>query len=216
MFKIKSLLILMFVILSISTDSLAEGKKCKEEGPFLWDCVKEIMFDLNDEKFTIKRSGAKKITELYESTNRGKIQPEILSKGIETVGSKEFIEFMQLAQKDKSIAIIDSRKPGWHARLRIAGSINMPFTDFDNQEDTEDNLEDLGAVKKGNKWDFTNAKTVVAYCNGYWCAQTPNMFRDKKFALLKMGYPANKLKYFRGGMQEWVSFGLSVVGDGAK
>ncbi|HAY41475.1 MAG TPA: sulfurtransferase, partial [Gammaproteobacteria bacterium] len=31
-------------------------------------------------------------------------------------------------------------------------------------------------------------------------------------ALLQIGYPASKLKYYRGGMNSWQSLGLSTVG----
>jgi 3-mercaptopyruvate sulfurtransferase SseA len=178
--------------------------------------VKEVKMNLDGDKFTIMRTqkAGNKISALYETTHRGKIQPMILAKGIETVGELEFIEYMKKAQKDSSIIIVDSRTPGWHSKLRIPGTVNMPFTDFKDKEDAESNLEDLGAVKKNGKWNFSKAKTVVAYCNGYWCAQTPGMFKKSKYALLKMGYPASKLKYYRGGMQAWTSLGLTVVGSG--
>jgi hypothetical protein len=29
--------------------------------------------------------------------------------------------------------------------------------------------------------------------------------------LIAMGYPANNLKWYRGGMQDWVSVGLTTV-----
>jgi rhodanese-related sulfurtransferase len=35
-------------------------------------------------------------------------------------------------------------------------------------------------------------------------------------ALLEVGYPAEKIKYYRGGMQAWTSLGLSVVGEAAE
>ena len=215
--NIKSLIV-GTIIAGIFTSSLVagEGKKCKTKGPHIWGCVKEVKLNLNGKKFTIKRSGAKKISKLYESTFRGKSQPIILKKGIETIGEIEFIKYMQRAQKDSSIVIVDSRKPGWHARLTIPGSVNIPYTDFDDKDEAESYLDDLGAVKKHGKWDFTNAKTIVAFCNGYWCGQTPGMVLNSKYALSKIGYPLSKIKYYRGGMQAWTSLGLTVVGSEAK
>jgi len=95
--------------------------------------VKSIDMDLNGEEFTIMRNqtAGNKINSLYETTNRGKPQPMSLAKGLETVGELEFIELMKKAQKDETIAIIDSRKPGWYAKLRIPGAINVPFTNFE-------------------------------------------------------------------------------------
>ncbi|MGB5337485.1 MAG: rhodanese-like domain-containing protein, partial [Gammaproteobacteria bacterium] len=60
-------------------------------------------------------------------------------------------------------------------------------------------LEDL--------WDYSNAKTLVVFCNGMWCGQSPNNIRN----LLKFGYPAHKIKWYRGGMQAWEMLGLTTV-----
>lgn len=180
--------------------------------------VKSINMDLNGEKFTIERvqKAGNKISPLYETTHRGKPQPMSLGKGVETLGELEFIEYMKKAQKDETIAIIDSRKPGWYERLRIPGAINVPFTNFETKEGAIEAMEDdMGVVQKEDgTLDFSKAKTLALYCNGYWCGQTPGMVKNAKFALLKMGYPASKIKYYRGGMQAWTSLGLTVVGTG--
>ena len=42
------------------------------------------------------------------------------------------------------------------------------------------------------------------------------LIKNAEFSLLKMGYPPEKLKYYRGGMQAWTSLGLTVVGDKAQ
>jgi len=180
--------------------------------------VKSINIELNDEKFTIMRNQTadNKITPLYDATTPGMPQPISLAKGLETVGELEFIEYMKKAQTDKKIIVVDSRKPGWYERLRIPGAINIPFTEFKTKEGAIDIMEDeFGVVVKDNgKLDFTNAKTLVVYCNGYWCGQTPAMVKNVKYSLLNMGYPVSKIKYYRGGMQAWTSLGLTVVGSG--
>jgi rhodanese-related sulfurtransferase len=56
-------------------------------------------------------------------------------------------------------------------------------------------------------WDFSTAKTLVMFCNGAWCGQSPTNIQT----LLKLGYPPNKLKWYRGGMQAWEQFGLTTV-----
>jgi len=212
---IKKLLITTLITGVFSTASLA----AEEKSSFvpITSGVKSIKMELNDEKFTLMRNqtAGNKISPLYETTNRGKPQPMILAKGIETVGEIEFIELMKKAQKDDTIAIIDSRKPGWFEKLRIPGAINVPFTDFDNKEDSISAMEDeMGVVQKDNgSLDFSNAKTLALYCNGYWCAQTPGMIKNAKYSLLKMGYPVEKIKYYRGGMQAWTSLGFTVVGS---
>jgi len=216
--KVKSLLIAGALLASCATSTLASEGSSKfvpiSKG------VKSIEMNLNGEKFTLMRNQSKtsKISPLYETTFRGTPQPIKLAEGVETVGEIEFIEFMKKAQTDESIAIVDSRKPGWFAKLRIPGAINVPFTGFDSKEGSIEAMEDeLGVEEKEDgTLDFSNAKTIVAYCNGYWCGQTPGMVKNAEYSLLKMGYPAEKIKYYRGGMQAWTSLGFTVVGEAAQ
>ena len=56
-------------------------------------------------------------------------------------------------------------------------------------------------------WSFEQAKTLVLFCNGPWCDQSPQAING----LMSYGYPANKLKYYRGGMNLWRLFGLTTV-----
>ena len=65
----------------------------------------------------------------------------------------------------------------------------------------------LDGDEKTDDWDFSRAKTLVLWCNGMWCGQSPRAIRG----LLRLGYPAKKLRYYRGGMQAWQSLGLTVV-----
>jgi len=213
---LKKLLITSAIAGIFATGSLASEEKSSFVP--ITSGVKSIQMDLNGEKFTLMRNqtAGNKISSLYNTTNRGKPQPISLAKGLETLGEVEFIELMKKAQVDDTIAIIDSRKPGWFEKLRIPGALNVPYTDFDNKEDAISAMEDeMGVVqKKDGTLDFSDAKTLALYCNGYWCGQTPAMIKNAKYSLLKMGYPVSKIKYYRGGMQAWTSLGFTVVGSG--
>lgn len=212
---LNNIMIASSIALLSSSSLFAEGN---EKYVAISKGVKSIDMNLNDEKFTLMRNQTPGniISELYNTTNRGIAQPMIIAEGVETLGEQEFIEYMKKAQTDSNIAIIDSRKPGWFARLRIPGAVNVPFTNFNEKETAIEMMEDeMGVeVKDNGELDFTNAKTLALYCNGYWCGQTPGMVSRAKFALLKMGYPAEKIKYYRGGMQAWTSLGFTVVGSG--
>ncbi|MDF1873231.1 MAG: rhodanese-like domain-containing protein, partial [Vannielia sp.] len=43
--------------------------------------------------------------------------------------------------------------------------------------------------------------------NGPWCGQSPTAARR----MIEAGYPADKIYYYRGGMQMWQMLGLTVV-----
>ncbi len=212
---LKKLLLTSTIVGLCTTTALAEGNS---KFVPISKGVKSIEMNLNGEKFTLMRNqtAGNKISPLYETTFRGAPQPIKLAEGVETVGELEFIEYMKKAQTDENIAIIDSRKPGWFARLRIPGAVNVPFTNFNERASAVEAMEDeMGVVeKKDGELDFSNAKTLVLYCNGYWCGQTPSMVVRTKYSLLKMGYPAEKIKYYRGGMQAWTSLGFTVAGTG--
>lgn len=180
--------------------------------------VKSIPMSINGEDFVLERNQDKNhtISPLYNTTFRGIPQPIKLADGVETVGELEFIEYMKKAQTNKSILIVDSRTPGWYERLRIPGAVNVPYTNFKEEESAYETLEyefDV-SISDDKKIDFSKAKTLVVYCNGYWCPQTPLMIKKAKYSLLNLGYPPQKIKYYRGGMQAWVSLGFTVMGSG--
>ncbi|HIO97524.1 MAG TPA: hypothetical protein EYG71_06310 [Leucothrix sp.] len=162
---------------------------------------------------TIKRNQDKKnqIVDFYKKTSRGTIQKMYPFKPhtIETLGEREMIDYIkEMSDGDDSIIIIDSRTPDW-VKLTgvIPGAVNIPFTEFKTSESTLDIMEDHFNVESGNVFNFKNAKTLVMYCNGNWCAQSPTAIKK----LLKMGYPAAKIKYYRGGMHSWAALGLTVI-----
>lgn len=142
------------------------------------------------------------------------IQPAIITDGVETVGELEVIQYLKkISQGDDSIIVIDSRTRDWVDKGTIPGSVNIPWTllkpdagadPFDIAEILE---KKFGAINLEGLWDFANAKTLVLFCNGMWCAQSPNNIKT----LIRFGYPASKLKWYRGGMQNWENLGLTVV-----
>ena len=70
----------------------------------------------------------------------------------------------------------------------------------------------LGARRRDDVWDFDNARTLVMFCNGPWCGQSSTTIQ----ALLKIGYSAHKILWYRGGMQDWESLGLTTTKSSGK
>ncbi|MCF6190762.1 MAG: rhodanese-like domain-containing protein [Cocleimonas sp.] len=167
----------------------------------------------DDKTVKIMRVQDKKneIAPFYRKTTRGTIQSMHPFKphAVETIGEREIIDYIKkMSEGDNSIIIIDSRTPAWVKRSgMIPGAVNIPFTQFSNSESTLEIMEDEFEVIPGETFNFSNAKTLVMYCNGNWCGQSPTAIRK----LLSMGYPAAKIKYFRGGMQSWAALGLTVI-----
>ena len=142
------------------------------------------------------------------------IQPSTLAPGVETIGERELIDYAaRMSGGDSSIVLIDSRTPDWVKRGTIASAINVPWTTLNPAKgatpiEIAEILESVFNVKESESlFDFSNAKTAVLFCNGMWCGQSPNNIKN----LLKVGYPAHKIKWYRGGMQDWEILGLSTV-----
>lgn len=71
-------------------------------------------------------------------------------------------------------------------------------------------LDEIGCTKQTDgKRDCANAEMVLPFCKGPWCGQSPRSIK----ARLRERYPPEKILSYRGGMQAWHSFGLTV-GEG--
>ena len=142
------------------------------------------------------------------------IQPAKLAEGVETIGELEMLHYLKRSSDgDQTVLVIDSRTPDWVKNGTIPGSINLPWTELKQGAGADpftiaDILENqFGAQSLEGLWDFSNAKTLVLFCNGMWCGQSPSNIKT----LLRFGYPAHKLKWYRGGMQNWHNLGLTIV-----
>jgi rhodanese-related sulfurtransferase len=180
----------------------------------------------NGKSVTIRRIDDKDATipEAYAKTSRHCppfcIQPMQLISGVDTVGELEVLGYLKrISTGDRSVVVVDSRTPDWTSRGTIPGSVNIPWDKINIDvagnfeiETEAATLSDIlvnsfGVQLVNGKWDFRNAKTLVLFCNGIWCPQSSVNIKT----LTKMGYPAYKLKWYRGGMQDWVSVGLTTV-----
>lgn len=143
------------------------------------------------------------------------IQPMHLLPGVHTIGELEMLQFLKKkATGDQSIMIIDSRTPDWYNRGTIPSAVNIPWTKLYRGSSTFEPFiveslltGDFHAKVKDGIWDFRGAKTLVLFCNGPWCGQSPTNIK----ALVSMGYPADKIYWYRGGMQSWSNLGLTVI-----
>lgn len=140
------------------------------------------------------------------------IQPGELAPGVKTIGELEVLDYLKKASGDKSILVIDSRTPDWVEKGTIPGAINIPWDKLNIGKSDPLTVQDilekhLGARFQDGFWDYSNAKTLVMFCNGPWCGQSPTNIKG----LLKIGYPAHKIMWYRGGMQDWESLGLTTA-----
>ncbi len=141
------------------------------------------------------------------------IQPGQLAPGVDTIGEVELIHYLKkMSDGDKSIMVVDSRTPDWVEKGTIPGAVNIPWDKLNIGKSDPMTVQDIlekqfGVRNQDGFYMFDNAKTVVMFCNGPWCGQSPTNIKG----LLKIGYPADKIKWYRGGMQDWEVLGLTTV-----
>lgn len=137
------------------------------------------------------------------------IQPAVPVTGVATVGELEVIGFVQDRVASGEGILLDARLPEWFGKGSIPGAVNVPFATLapDNPF-RNDILLALGAVPLGgDQFDFTQAPELLVFCNGAWSDQSVRALKSLRAA----GYPADKLIYYRGGMQDWQMLGLTVL-----
>lgn len=127
------------------------------------------------------------------------IQPMIAAPGVATIGELELLDMLA----DPEALVIDSRTREWFAGGSIPGAVNIPYLE------APDRLDELGCEIDFEGFDCAQARPVVLFCNGLWCGQSPSAIRR----MIAAGYPADRIFYYRGGMQSWRMLGLSVTGE---
>ena len=115
-------------------------------------------------------------------TTWGEIQHLEASPGVRTVGELELIELV-----GQGAALIDCRTAGSFGGRTIPDSVLLPH---DQVLDRRSEL-DPGQLS-------------ILFCNGPQCPQSPDAIRQ----LLEVGYPADALAYYRGGVHDWVTLAM--------
>ena len=215
---VRTLLATSFIsaVLLISTGTLAADKTAVKITPDMASV--EVMHA--GKKATIARNQDQKntVSPAFAKTSRKCppfcIQPAVVAPGVETIAELEVLDYLvRMSAGDDSILVIDSRTPDWVKKGTIPGAINLPWTALNPAKGAdpisigEILVDQFGAMDLEGLWDYSNAKTLVMFCNGMWCGQSPNNIKN----LLKFGYPAHKIKWYRGGMQDWEILGLSTI-----
>ena len=140
----------------------------------------------------------------------GKLSPMHMAEGIESYGELEVLNFIKEMATNKELILVDSRGSDWYEYDTIPGATNYWFSMVKNPKKYPDEfefmLDELQVTKKKDgSYDFSKAKTMLLFCNGPWCGQSPAAIRG----YLKIGYPVEKMKWYRGGMHVWKSLSMT-------
>lgn len=115
----------------------------------------------------------------------GQIQPVQLPGGVATVGELEVLEHLAGGG-----ALIDTRQPRDVQHGTLPGALAIRHQDI---------VEGLAGLEPDG--------VVVLFCNGPQCTATPQAVT----ALLAAGWDPDRLRYYRGGIHDWVTLGLPLT-----
>jgi len=126
------------------------------------------------------------------------IQPMSPSAGVTTIGELEVLAFLQSGDA----LLVDGRIRSQYEEGTIPGAISVPYTE------AADRLGEFGCEIDFDGWICEGElPNIVLFCNGPWCGQSPTAARR----MIEASYPAERIYYYRGGMQSWNMLGLTVV-----
>ena len=114
----------------------------------------------------------------------GTITPMTLPGGVQTVGELEVI-----AHIEAGLPLIDTRLASYVAQGTIPTALHIDHHEIGAR---------IGELDPG--------AVTVLFCNGPQCAATP----DAIAILLEAGHPAAGLRFYRGGIHDWVTLGLPL------
>jgi len=127
---------------------------------------------------------------------------------VKTIGELEVLNFIKESKDDARLMFIDARTKRWYHKETIASAMNLPFSMLDEHSTYQKKIVTLlGAVYFGQQWDFSNVNTLLIFGNGIVDIQATSAIKS----LIKLGYPSEKLLYYRGGIESWKRLGLSVI-----
>lgn len=151
-----------------------------------------------------------KLTGEYAKTYRPGtyIQPINLNNGVKTIGEVEVLDFMKEKVNKKKGMLIDVRDKEKYKAESIPSAVNIPLKIGQNATAMKKIFQSLGMeLRNDGTWDGQKAIELAVYCDGLWCKKSTEMID----LLLKAGYPAEKIFYYRGGFQMWKILGFTTV-----
>jgi len=129
-------------------------------------------------------------------------------KGVKTVGELELLVFIQEVEKKRDGLLLDVRKNLKYKEETIPSAINLPYEmltkDSPYQKEV---LKSLGAKKIKRGWFFKNPQKLLIFGESSFSPEASNVVKE----LLKLGYPKEKILYYRGGILSWKNAGLTLI-----
>lgn len=158
------------------------------------------------------------------------LTPNNLDIPIKTIAESEIIDFMLSQIRDNKGTLVDLRSKSQHKIATIPGSLHYPISRFKqdkNSSEIDAIFQEFGAKRRTDvswinkqlenyglvdtslltpQWDFTDAKELIFWSN----AATSTLAPDAIKIMYEAGYPAQKMRWYRGGIAAWHYWGFTT------
>lgn len=119
------------------------------------------------------------------------IQPIQAAQGVKTIGELELIAAIQ----KPNVLLVDARPRSWYVLESLPGAVNIPTKVTANPRAHDKLLAALGK------------RRLIVYGNGPWSPEAAQFIRE----MIRLGFPAQRLRYYRDGLQGWKLLGMTTV-----
>ena len=128
-------------------------------------------------------------------------------EGIKTLGELETLEFIKSLKKNRGRILVDVRSALEYKRSTIPSAVNIPYTMLALKSKYRDEILKLLGVKRLQKnYYFKRVHKLLIFDNGILDNRAMKIIDS----LIQIGYPKNKLLYYRGGVESWRRLGLTL------
>ena len=177
------------------------------------DVAVPVAFTFNGVEMRIEQSPLGDLARLSEIAARAPectqicVAAQTVRDDIPTITERDVIAFIETDVANGNGLLLDSRAPEVRATGAIATSVNLPAAVLAPENPYLNQiLVAMGARSFNDVLNFADALPVVVYDDGPLSQDAQTMIRN----LIEVGYPTDKIKYYRGGLLVWTALGLSV------
>ena len=195
-------------IFTPSSEVLSTDIKSKEKNMKISSQLLSVETIHDGHEVLIKRTAMKGM----ESCPPFCIEPLIIN-GVTTVGELETLAFIDKLKEKKGRLLIDVRVNKEFKVSTIPGAINLPsYMLEDKSPYQKEVLALLGAKKiitkkEKTKWYFKDTHALLIFGQSATHNEASTVIKK----LLDLGYPAEKVLYYRAGIESWKTLGLTTI-----
>ena len=120
--------------------------------------------------------------------------------GVKTVGEVETLLFIDALKEKKSKLVVDVRNSLAYKKETIPSSINLPYKMLTPKSPYQKEVLSLLGLHK-------SPQTLLIFGESAFSPEAADAIHQ----LIQLGYPKDKLLYYRGGVLSWKSAGLTLI-----